>query len=186
MKEALFNFTGYLRVGSGFTNTANSPFVVSREEPSEEGDEYIEAIRSEGDRADMISLARGPMLFMLDGFGCIPDSTSTKDTIAMDHNRYGIPLNVLMSLPIKGKEIFKASKALVPKEKEVSVLNKEEVVVAFKRRRLGEGWDRDHILATVEKMEVEAAVGHGLALVLTDGISSSNDPSKGGAIKKVE
>ncbi|KAK1589129.1 hypothetical protein Q3G72_030721 [Acer saccharum] len=40
----------------------------------------------------------------------------------------------------KGKEIFKASKALVPKEKEVSVLNKEEVVVAFKRRRLGEGF----------------------------------------------
>ncbi|KAI9160739.1 hypothetical protein LWI28_011081 [Acer negundo] len=46
------------------------------------------------DDADIVSVAIGPTLTVLEGFSCIPDSTTTKESLEMVHYKYGIPKKI--------------------------------------------------------------------------------------------
>lgn len=49
-----------------------------------------------------VSIALGVTHVMLEGFGCVSDSTTTDETIRRLRRDYGIPSEVILSLPVKG------------------------------------------------------------------------------------
>ncbi|KAK4846593.1 hypothetical protein QYF36_019592 [Acer negundo] len=110
----LRRFDRHARVGFSFTNTADSPLAVSGKESDEEGDNDIKVVRSERYGADAISLANVLTLFMPNGFSCILDSTATKDTITLIRREYNIPLDVLLSLPVKCYNSYTSYKGHLP------------------------------------------------------------------------
>ncbi|KAK4846694.1 hypothetical protein QYF36_020937 [Acer negundo] len=79
----------------------------SREDESE-GEE------DEGARNKGVSIAMGAMLTMPEGFGCLSDSTTTEETIKRLRCDYGIPIDVILSLPIKGYDAYTPGKGQFP------------------------------------------------------------------------
>ncbi|KAK1551195.1 hypothetical protein Q3G72_031702 [Acer saccharum] len=90
----------HLKVGSGFTNTVDSSFFVSREDESGTG------VEDDGAGTKGVSVAIEVMLVMPEGFRCIHDSTTTEDTINKLCRNYGTSREVILLFPAKGYDAY--------------------------------------------------------------------------------